>query len=105
MHGVGEWGLISLIVLAVLASFALGRLSALVGTKPLISTGFVPQEASATMAIGGLVVASWSGSAYYYPWCGGADTIARPNRGWLEDEKAAQAAGYRPAKNCKGLTQ
>lgn len=103
---VGEWGIFALILLASLGSFGLGRLSALEGAKPPVS---ITQAAAATapgpIIMGGQFVASRTGAVYYYPWCSGAAKIAPGNQRWFESEKAAQAAGYRPAKNCKGLVQ
>lgn len=101
---VGEWGTILIMLSVGLASFGLGRLSALEETKPIVSI----REASAEselqgMYIGGLVVASRKGSAYHYPWCPGAQTIVTQNRIWFPSEEAARVAGYAPAKNCKGL--
>ena len=102
--GVGEWGLIAIVLLVGLASFGLGRLSALEEAKPVIS---VHQAAAVSgsrgISAGGLIVASRKGSAYHYPWCSGAQTIVAGNRVWFESEAAAKSAGYAPAKNCKGL--
>ena len=101
---VGEWGAILIMLFVGLASFGLGRLSSLEEIQPVISirealADTTPQGLSA----GGLIVASKKGSAYHYPWCPGAQTIATQNKVWFESEVAAQAAGYKPAKNCKGL--
>jgi hypothetical protein len=101
---VGEWGLIALIILVGAACFGLGRLSALEEGKPLVAV----REASVAlemreMHMGGLVVASRKGSAYHFPWCAGAQSIAAQNKVWFSSVEAAQAAGYAPAKNCKGL--
>ncbi len=105
-HLAGEWGLIILVFLLAFASFGLGRLSALRDSQPPISVTIAPTEAEPrAMAAGGLVVASRSGSAYYYPWCGGASNISPANTVWFNSEAAAQKAGYVPAKNCKGLAQ
>lgn len=105
--GVGEWGLIVLISLAIMASFGLGRLSALVEAKPLINVHTASAAAGAAlgtpMAPGGQFVASRTGAVYYYPWCSGALQIKPENERWFVLEKDAQAAGYRAAKNCKGL--
>jgi hypothetical protein len=99
-----EWGLIAIVILVGLASFGLGRLSAFEEAKPAIS---VRQAAAASAPVssqtGGLVVASKKGSAYHFPWCSGAQSIAEGNKVWFESEEAARAAGYSPAKNCKGL--
>jgi hypothetical protein len=104
--GIGEWGLVAIIVLTAFGSFGLGRLSALVDARPPVSLSQAPEKAApAALAMGGLVVASRSGSVYYYPWCAGAGNIAPQNQRWFADERSAQAAGLHPAKNCKGLAQ
>ena len=106
-QGVGEWGLILLIALAILAAFGLGRLSALVEAKPLISVSEASVAATAAtglgIAPGGQYVASRTGSVYYFPWCSGALKITPQNERWFASREAAEAAGYRAAKNCKGL--
>ena len=103
--GVGEWGIAALVFLVGSAAFGLGRLSSLEDVRPVVSieraeTVKAPRQG---MYAGGLVVASRTGSAYYYPWCGGADKILSKNQVWFQSEDAAKRAGYRPAKNCKGL--
>ena len=101
---VAEWGLIIIVFLVALASFGLGRLSALEDARPLISIGEAPSEVRPRpMTVGGLYVASRNGSAYYYPWCAGASRILPANQVWFQSETAAQRAGYAAAKNCKGL--
>ena len=101
---IGEWGLIIIVLLVGLASFGLGRLSALEDAKPVVSVREAPTEAEPRgMYIGGLLVASRKGSAYHYPWCSGAETIAAQNKVWFGSEEAARKAGYHPAGNCKGL--
>ncbi|TSC63170.1 MAG: hypothetical protein Athens041674_313 [Parcubacteria group bacterium Athens0416_74] len=102
--GVGEWGLFLALTLVILASFGLGRLSALVDAKPLVELHTASLEAGQEgMATGGQYVASRTGSTYYFPWCAGAQKIAPASERWFATEEAAKAAGYRPAKNCKGL--
>ena len=101
---VGEWGIFGLILLATLGAFGLGRLSALEAGKPLIQVS----EASQTGALGaitpgGSVVASRTGEVYYYPWCAGAAKILPGNQRVFATPAEAKKAGYRPAKNCKGL--
>src|SRR3989338_874188 len=103
--GIGDWGLVAIIFLTALGSFGLGRLSALVEPRPPVSlTTSAQKSVPVALAMGGHVVAAWSGSVYYYPWCSGAGNIARQNQRWFTDEKSARAAGYQPAKNCKGLS-
>lgn len=99
----GEWGVFALILLSILVAFTLGRLSVLVEAKPLIEVHEPSQEGRVTTMLGGQFVAALGGTVYYFPWCGGADKIATKNQRWFASEAAAKAAGYRAAKNCKGL--
>lgn len=101
--GVGEWGLILACMLAIMAAFGLGRLSALVDARPLIDVQRATAAAGTAMAPGGQYVASRTGSVYYFPWCSGAAAIAPQNERWFASKEAAEKAGYRAAKNCKGL--
>lgn len=101
---IAEWGLIIIVFLLGLISFGLGRLSALEDAKPPVVIGTAPARTEpANRFIGGLIVASRSGSAYYFPWCAGAGKIVPSKQVWFESEEAARAAGYKPAKACKGL--
>jgi hypothetical protein len=101
---IGEWGLIAIIFLVGLASFGLGRLSVLETVRPPVSITNAPTIAEPRgMNIGGLIVASRTGSAYHFPWCAGASKILLPNQVWFASEEKARQAGYAPAKNCKGL--
>lgn len=103
-QGLAEWGIFLIVVLVGLISFGLGRLSSLQEALPPISIQkSVQMAAVAPVAPGGLVVAARGGSSYYFPWCGGADKISAQNRVWFKSEEAARAAGYVPAKNCRGL--
>lgn len=87
-----------------LTSFGLGRLSATEEARPPVTIGKAPGiEAPRGMYPGGEVVASRSGRAYYFPWCGGVSNISPAKLLWFKDEQAARQAGYAPAKNCKGL--
>lgn len=101
----GEWGIAALVVLVGLASFGLGRHSALEETRPVVSISQAPAAATPrAMPLGGQFVASRTGTVYYFPWCGGAQQIAPSSQVWFTSENAAQKAGYRPAKNCRGLS-
>src|SRR3989338_3692479 len=82
------------------ASFGLGILA---GRD--IGQGSGPAAAAVPAAIpaGGQVVASKSGSKYHLPWCSGAQAIKEENKVWFASREAAEAAGYEPAANCKGL--
>lgn len=100
----GEWGYVALVLVLALASFGLGRLSALEAVQPplAIRTTAAGTEPS-QLALGGLVVASRQGSAYYFPWCTGAMRLAVANQIWFASEQDARRAGYTPAKACQGL--
>ncbi|MBI4079836.1 hypothetical protein HY414_01225 [Candidatus Kaiserbacteria bacterium] len=101
---VSEWGLIAIVLFVGLAAFGLGRLSALEEVRPAVSIGeasYLSEQRA--MNIGGEVLASRKGSAYHYPWCAGAQSMAEQNKIWFSSEEDARAAGYSPAKNCKGL--
>jgi hypothetical protein len=52
---------------------------------------------------GGQYVASKTGTKYYLPWCGTAKRIKDDNKVWFATKAEAEAAGYTPAKNCKGI--
>lgn len=101
---VGQWGMATLVVLVGLASFGLGRLSALEDMRPMVSIGHAPISSKPrAMALGAQFVASRTGTVYYFPWCGGAQQIPLEKQVWFASENAAKKAGFRPAKNCKGL--
>lgn len=48
-------------------------------------------------------VASKNGSVYHLPWCSGAKRIKEANKVWFDTKARAEAAGYKPASNCKGM--
>lgn len=101
---VSEWGIIAIVILVGMGSFGLGRLSALEEPPLAVAVHQVAAAgASPEMSPGGQIVASRGGSVYHYPWCAGAQAMSPQNKIWFESEAAAQSAGYRPAKNCKGL--
>ncbi len=103
-----EWGLFILVILAVTASFGLGRLSVHAGLKsPILvqnTASAASAEAGKGQVIQGAYLGAKNGDIYYFPWCSGAQKIAPENRRWFVDEKSAQRAGYRPAGNCKGMS-
>jgi hypothetical protein len=103
-EGVGQWGLYIILILVGFISFGLGRLSALEDVRPPVSITTLP-ILSKPQGIypGGLYVASRTGGVYYYPWCAGAQNIAPESQVWFSSSERARAAGYQPAKSCKGL--
>ena len=101
---IGEWSLIVIVLLIGFGSFGLGRLSMLERVRPPVSILQAPTVAEPKgMSIGGLIVASRTGNAYYFPWCTGVSKILLQNQIWFASEEKARNAGYLPAKNCKGL--
>ncbi|MEN9561182.1 MAG: hypothetical protein RIQ56_455 [Candidatus Parcubacteria bacterium] len=102
--GVQEWGIVALIILTGVLSFGLGRLSVNESTNSVIAvTNVVATSSQRSLPLGGAFVASRSGSVYYFPWCTGAQKIPQQLQLWFSTEEAAQKAGFRAAKNCKGL--
>ena len=100
---VGQLGIPLLVVLVGIASFGLGRLSELQETRPAVSIGQAAVATLPALPLGGEFEAARAGTVYYYPWCAGAQKIAPGDQVWFSNEEAAQKAGFRPAKNCKGL--
>ena len=82
-------------------------LPAAVGAAPGLSVetngSAAAQPTPLTAASGGQYVASKTGTKYYLPWCGTANRIKDENKVWFSSKAEAEAAGYEPAKNCKGL--
>ncbi len=106
--------IIVLIILFVgFISFGLGRLSALSEKKSPITVEGQSQTSNiikSKTSIPGvdvngerLYVASKKGTKYHYPWCGGAQRIKEANKIYFDTKEEAEAAGYSPAGNCKGL--
>ncbi len=93
--------ILAILVLASSMSFGLGYLAGLDAGRDTN----IPFEASPIIAASmeGQVVASKSGTKYYLPECSGADRISDANKIWFTSVSAADAAGYAPAANCKGL--
>ena len=106
-----------LIVLASFCSFGLGRLSASQEKKTpirieqaaaaMMSDGVAVESEKQTqekmLPSGGNFVGSKNGTTYHFPWCSGAMRIKDENKVWFVTKEAAEAAGYHPAGNCKGL--
>ena len=103
-RGLADWGLFCVIFLIGVASFGLGRLSAVEDVEAPVTLSQAPTEAAPkALVAGGLIVASKNGTVYYFPWCSGAQKIQPDNTRWFPDEQSALQAGYAPSKVCKGL--
>jgi len=118
--------LAALVFLVSVASFGLGRLSAIWPEKEPIridQVGEVDQSASGLGETAGTInftkrsdspsspisssqgnfVASKNGSSYHLPSCPGAKQIKEENKIWFKTAEEAKRAGYKPAGNCQGL--
>ncbi|MBI4132676.1 MAG: hypothetical protein HY473_01065 [Candidatus Sungbacteria bacterium] len=108
--------LTAFVFLVSIASFGLGRLSAIWPVKePIIieqpnaesrtlkAELSVPLSFDLSPSASGQYVASRNGSAYHLPTCPGAKQIKEENKVWFQTEEEARRAGYKPAGNCPGL--
>jgi Metal binding domain of Ada len=117
----------ALLILVSVASFGLGRqsvtesepvktlenkASVILTESPRTNTTLAPtplkttavEEAKSEVpAAEGEVVASKSGTKYHLPTCSGAKSIKPENLITFVSCAEAEAAGYTPAANCKGL--
>lgn len=96
------------------ASFGLGKLSSFERQKTPISILKTKEymlstalesllEKNIENKTQGMLVASKSGTKYYYPWCSGASRIKEENKIWFNSIEEARAKGLTPASNCTGL--
>lgn len=108
----------ALLLIAIgVTSFGLGRWS-LSGMQPInqpasiiMTESAVPERmvaggasgASSSVATTGTYVASKNGSKYHLPYCPGAQQMKEENKVWFSSKEEAEAAGYTPAANCKGI--
>jgi len=120
--------IVIILILVGTASFGLGKLSsyekskvpiAVINTKKAVydealkipvsspttdqSSENKQVQTSLPAQTGGEVVASKSGTKYYYPWCSGASRIKDENKVWFNSIDEAKAANLTPASNCIGL--
>lgn len=94
------------LILVGVASFGLGRQSVESTENEAIVAPVVRQTAlkveekplPATQ-----YVASKNGQVYHLPHCSGAKNISPANKITFASKAEAEAAGYRPAANCKGI--
>ncbi|MDD5152756.1 MAG: hypothetical protein PHS95_02010 [Candidatus Pacebacteria bacterium] len=106
-----------LVILVGFGSFGLGRLSKIEGSKTPIQIENAPAVTADTFATGTQpstlptnigatskeLMGSKNGTKYYYTWCAGANRITEANRIYFNTKEEAEARGYTPASNCKGL--
>lgn len=104
-----------LLVVLVVTAFGLGRLAERAAQTPnptSVSVAADHNERTSTssrleQAVNDTsdiqYVASKSGTKYHLPWCPGAQQMKESNKIYFDSKTAAEAAGYTPAANCKGL--
>jgi len=110
---------ILVIILVVLISFGIGRLTSpksepiqiknlekasmedLVPVKQGINNGAVQGVIQGDTK--GVVVGSKNSDKYHLPDCPGAKQISEQNKIWFDSIEEAEKAGYKPAGNCPGL--
>lgn len=117
-----------IIILVAFGSFGLGRLSRIAETKTPVAirgmeasvgkilpdkavgikqgdilNGTTGKSLTANTPNEGFIVASKTGKKYHFPWCASAQTIKEENKIWFATKEEAEAAGYTPAANCRGL--
>jgi hypothetical protein len=88
------------IVLSALLSFGLGYLTGFdVGnSKQVVEVRRI--ETKPPTVAGEGIVASRSGTRYYFSWCSGASRISEANKVWFSSVAEAEKAGYSLAINC-----
>ncbi|OHA48156.1 MAG: hypothetical protein A2806_00775 [Candidatus Terrybacteria bacterium RIFCSPHIGHO2_01_FULL_48_17] len=94
------------VVVLVLISFGLGRLSVLQNIPPeaiSIETKSETSDTSEDAPSIYQIVASQQGSKYHLLNCPGAQQIKEDNKIFFSSEVEAERAGYEPAGNCPGL--
>lgn len=60
-------------------------------------------QSTSTFAKSGIYVGSRNGKVYYLPTCSASNRIKMENKVWFKDKKEAEARGYKPASNCRGI--
>ena len=104
-----------LLILIAVVSFGLGKLSERqfepeIGPASVIFTDNTAGESDDVTGtvvpetvLEGQFVGSVNGTKYHFPWCPGASQMKEENKVWFATKEEAEAAGYTPAANCKGL--
>lgn len=103
------------LVLVALTAFGLGRQSVgefekvggaaveEVGLSPAPSTAKTTNDSKNINLPSTYYVGSVNGEVYHLPHCSGAQRISEQNKVIFKTKTEAEAAGYRPAANCKGI--
>ena len=89
------------LVLASLFSFGLGYLAGLDAGNSEQGVEVRRVEIQPSVTAGQGIVASKSGTRYYFTSCSGMSRITEANRVWFATVAEAESAGYTLATNCK----
>ena len=106
---VHDIALLSIVFLLALFSFGLGRLSNTTHENSAVvlctsnHAEILGTTTTANTYADMKYIASKNGTVYHFPWCSGAKRIHKENLISFATKEEAEAAGYRPAANCKGL--
>jgi len=101
-----------LLVLVALTAFGLGRQSVGYEAREAVSAPTPENKAvradtavdkSTVSSESTFYVASRNGEVYHLPHCSGAKRISEANKITFKTKAEAEAAGFRPAANCKGI--
>jgi len=110
--------IIAILILVGFASFGLGKISnyekdktpiSILKTREAMIATVMESQTSTNSAqdtskrTNVIVVASKSGTKYYYPWCTGVNRIKEENKVWFNSIESAKGAGLTPASGCTGL--
>jgi hypothetical protein len=100
--------IVAILILASCASFGFGYLTGSAASTSSGQGSEITFDESSTMGStsspqAGQFVASKNGTKYYLSSCAGANKISDANKIYFVSASAAEAAGYSPAANCKGL--
>lgn len=102
------------LVLVALIAFGLGRQSVgevgpesqaeAIRSVPAEAKTGTPETAATIEELPSMFyVGSKNGTVYHLPHCSGAKRIKEENKITFDTKEEAEAAGYRPAANCKGI--
>lgn len=101
-------GAISTIILAILASYGLGKASNSQNQSQEVVINLIEPREQKMVSEEPIIqekryVGSRNGSKYHLPWCSGAQRIKEENKVWFGSKSEAEGRGYTPAKNCEGI--
>lgn len=102
---IGKTWLIIGFILSIFGSYGLGFLSAIDTLKIPIYVEKSQENVYQKEKIeeNQYILASKSGTKFYFIWCSGSNRIKEENRVFFQSIDEAIKKGYQPAKNCPGM--